>query len=159
MFCYLPLSTVVSDVEFFQKILEYAELYLLVPLLGLLLQPGEAVAVRHAQVEEEDQREVANKLGEIRPQLVLKPDAADVQFLEVVWVKWEFIHFSSCFLELVPDCSGNDLLVSIFDHGQWQIPRGGAHRCGLHIYTNSGVMLIKPGVTHHKMPSFFQITK
>ena len=26
-------------------------------------------------------------------------------------------------------------------------------------YSNSGVMLIKPGVTHHKMPSFFQITK
>ena len=84
MFCYLPLSTVVSDVDFVDKILEDAELNLLVPLLGLLLQPGEAVAVRHVQVEEEDQGVVANKLGEIRPQLVLRPEESDVQFLEVV---------------------------------------------------------------------------
>ena len=62
MFCYLPLSTVVSDIDLFYKILEDAELHLLVPLLGLLGQPGEALVVSHVEMIEEEQGVLANKL-------------------------------------------------------------------------------------------------
>ena len=69
---YFPLSAVVSYIHLFHKVLEDAVLDVLLPLPWLLGHPGQAPLIGHLEVEEQKQRVVADKLGEVRPLLVLR---------------------------------------------------------------------------------------
>ena len=131
----MPLCTVIRDINLLDKVLEDTKLHVLVPLLRLLSEPGEALVIGHVEVEEQEQGVVVDKLSEVRPLLLLRPDAADVQLLHEVCVEGEALHLAPDLLQLLPEAGGKDLLVrsvqQITSKGEHYVLRG--HIVGVEI--------------------------